>query len=54
MGLFWAIVFIMIYFLPALVAREKKNFTAILVANGLLGWTVIGWVGTLIWANMKD
>jgi len=41
-----------IYFLPALVAskREHKQKTAITVLNLFLGWTVLGWVGALVWA----
>jgi MFS family permease len=44
-----------IYFLPTYLAHnyhghERKNFTAIAVLNFLLGWTVVGWVGALIWA----
>ena len=41
-----------VYLLPALVAgiREHKNVAAIAVLNLLLGWTVLGWVGALVWA----
>ncbi|OOG53317.1 hypothetical protein B0E48_16680 [Rhodanobacter sp. C03] len=41
-----------IYFIPSFVAygREHPNETAIIVLNLFLGWTVIGWVGSLVWA----
>ena len=51
-----AIVFIagafVLYFCPSLVANRRKhpNETAIIVLNFLLGWTVIGWVVSLVWA----
>ena len=52
-----AVVFIIIlfvYFLPSYVGRNKKNFGAILVLNLFLGWTVIGWVVSLVWASTVD
>lgn len=39
-----------LYFLPAFLARNKPNFTAILVLNILTGWTFIGWIVALVWA----
>ena len=44
-----------LYFTPALVAkaRRKENVIAISVLNLFLGWTVIGWVGALVWAFTK-
>lgn len=50
------IVFMIIfYFLPTLVAyfRQHKNIPAIFVLNLLLGWTVLGWVGSLVWSVAK-
>lgn len=43
-----------IYFLPTIIGRKKKNVMAILVLNLLLGWTLIGWVVALIWGTTKD
>ena len=45
-----------IYFLPAIIAisNNRKNKVAITVLNIFLGWTFIGWVGSLVWALMKD
>lgn len=41
-----------IYFLPSYIAHKRKHpsFGAILVINLLFGWTLLGWVGSLIWA----
>jgi len=41
-----------IYFIPAIVAssRGHSQAGAIWVLNILLGWTLIGWVGALVWA----
>lgn len=40
------------YFLPAIIAvmRGHPNKTSIIVLNLLLGWTVIGWVVSIVWA----
>jgi T4 superinfection immunity protein len=38
------------YFLPALVGMRHRNAAAIFVLNFFLGWTVIGWVISLVWA----
>jgi len=40
----------LLYFLPALVAHNKRDFAAIFIVNLLFGWTVIGWIIALIWA----
>jgi hypothetical protein len=42
--------FIAIYFIPSILGRNKKNFAAIFILNLLLGWTILGWVGALVWA----
>ena len=44
---------VVIYFLPWLIANDKKhpNASAIGVLNLLLGWTFLGWVIALVWAN---
>lgn len=42
-----------IYFVPSFVAynRQHQNKLAIFFTNTLLGWTVIGWVGAIIWSG---
>lgn len=44
----------LLYFLPAIVGRNKADFAGILLLNLLLGWTVIGWIAALIWACAAD
>ena len=56
MALIWimlSIVFLYIYFLPVIVAdgRKHKQTQAIGMLNLFLGWTFIGWVVALVWAN---
>lgn len=40
------------YFLPTFVsiAREHHQKPAIIALNLLLGWTVLGWIGALVWS----
>lgn len=40
------------YFLPALIAyhRVHPKTRAVFFVNLLLGWTVLGWIGALVWA----
>lgn len=40
------------YFLPGIIAVERKHHQvyAIFALNTLLGWTVLGWIGALIWS----
>lgn len=40
------------YFLPTIIAaaRQSRNTLPIGLLNGLLGWTIVGWVGALVWA----
>ena len=39
-----------IYFLPTIAGWNTKYQTGILILNLFLGWTILGWVGALIWA----
>ncbi len=50
-----AVIGIPIYLLPSLIAykRNHKNVIAIIIVNFFLGATVIGWVGSLIWAVLN-
>ena len=55
-GLLWGFFLLcggLIYFLPALIAhnRKHKNRDPIFLLNLFLGWTFLGWVIALIWAN---
>lgn len=44
------------YFLPTIVAsaRGHKNTLAIFLLNLFLGWTLIGWLGALIWSVLAQ
>lgn len=57
-GMSLAAIFVVgaIYFLPAIVAhrRQHRNFTGVLLLNLFLGWTLLGWVGALIWSVYED
>jgi hypothetical protein len=43
-----------IYFLPSIIGKNKRNAGAIFALNLLLGWTLIGWVVSLVWALMVE
>jgi hypothetical protein len=43
-----------LYFLPTILGRRKRNRGAIFALNLILGWTLIGWVGALVWALTVD
>jgi len=45
---------VIFYFLPSMLASNKKNYWSIFLLNLLLGWTLLGWVISLIWAVMDD
>lgn len=49
--LFW-----ILYFFPGILGlfRDHKNKAPVFLLNLFLGWTVIGWIGALIWATMKQ
>jgi len=44
--------FAVVYFFPTVVAfsRRHRNRAAILTLNLLLGWTMLGWIGALVWS----
>jgi len=46
------LLFLPLYFLPTIVANARKNTNSqvIFVLNLLLGWTILGWIGAMIWA----
>ena len=43
---------LIIYILPSIVAgyRKSPDYAGIFLLNLLTGWTIIGWVGALLWA----
>lgn len=40
----------LLYFLPAIIGRNKRSAGMIFLLNFLAGWTVIGWFIALVWA----
>ncbi len=44
----------LLYFLPAILGRDKSDATGIFLLNLFLGWTLIGWVAAFIWAIASD
>lgn len=53
------IAFVVLYFLPGLVAarRKHRSVSAIGFVNFFFGWTVIGWFWAMIWSltgNVRD
>lgn len=57
-GIGWGFLMLLLvpYFLPAIVAivRKKNSAAGIFLLNFFLGWTLIGWIGALIWALSSD
>ena len=50
-GVLVASVFVLpLYVLPTILAWKKTHRMPILLLNLLLGWTLLGWVGPLVWA----
>lgn len=47
------IIAVLLYFLPTVLGRNHRQFNAIFVLNLLAGWTVVGWVGAMVWALTK-
>jgi hypothetical protein len=45
---------VFLYFLPAILGRDKSDATGIFLLNLFLGWTLIGWVAAFIWAIAAD
>jgi hypothetical protein len=43
---------VIIYFIPTYIASKRscRRFYGIVILNIFLGWTFLGWVGSLIWA----
>ena len=46
------IVLLLLYFVPSVVAfaRHHHNQWAIFALNLFLGWSVLGWIGALVWS----
>lgn len=46
------VIVLILYFAPSITAAERKHpqTAAIFCLNFFLGWTLIGWVGALVWS----
>jgi hypothetical protein len=44
------------YLIPSILAVQdkKRNKTAIIALNILTGWTLVGWIVSLVWALTKE
>lgn len=49
---FYLLALVALYFLPTLVAwrRRHASVMAIGLVNTLLGWTLLGWLWSMIWS----
>jgi hypothetical protein len=43
-----------LYFVPTMIGFRKRNAGAIFALNLFLGWTLVGWVVSLVWALTKE
>jgi hypothetical protein len=52
-GVIGVIVLVSCYFMPTIIAvmRDKRGVGAVALINFFLGWTVIGWLLTFVWAS---
>jgi len=52
LGFFGALLVLIFYFLPAIIACERRAQKSgmIFLINLALGWTVLGWIAAAIWA----
>ncbi len=51
----FTLLLVVLYFVPTMVALNvnHKNKLSVILLNIFLGWTIIGWVGALVWSAMK-
>lgn len=54
LGLVLLVLGVYVYFLPTWFARDKGRLASIFVLNLFLGWTLVGWVGAMVWAVWKN
>jgi hypothetical protein len=52
----WMSLALFVYSLPSMIAvtRRHRNRKAVLILNLVLGWTVLGWIGALVWAYWNE
>lgn len=56
MGFIYIILIIGLYFIPTINAysRKHRNASAILALNFFLGWSILGWIISLVWSFTND
>lgn len=54
MDVLFFLIGLILYFLPSIIGRNKRNSTAIFWLNLLAGWTFVGWIVALFWALAND
>jgi len=44
-----------IYFIPTVIAafRQSRHYLWIILTNIFAGWTILGWIGALVWAFLS-
>jgi sorbitol-specific phosphotransferase system component IIC len=52
----FVVILLLVYFVPSIIAsiRHHRQRMAIYALNTLLGWTLLGWVGSFVWACTRD
>ena len=55
MGFLFVLLMFGLYMMPTIFAglAKKRNVAGIAVLNLLLGWTMIFWVGAMVWAVVE-
>ena len=56
LSVFFTLLVLATYFLPSIVATVRNHPASlpIFLLNLSLGWTVLGWVGALIWSALAN
>jgi hypothetical protein len=58
-GSVWGIITValsvIIYFIPTIIALKNNHYNkvGVILLNIFLGWTLLGWIGALIWSFSK-
>lgn len=47
------LIIIFIYFIPSMIAKNKRDFPAIFLLNIFLGWTWFIWLVCIMWALLS-
>lgn len=52
----WIVILAYIYFIPWIKAKRKKRKDSFWIfwTNLFIGWTILGWIGCLVWVEQND